>query len=310
MTVPTFLVIGGARCGTTGLVEGLRRHPRVFLTEPKEPHYFALHRIGANFTAPGDAHTINQVSVTDRDAYLALYDAAGAAGASYLARGDGSVSTMYYYQEAIPEILSVNPDMKLVMLLREPVDRAFSAYGYMRARGLEPVEDFLAAVALEDERREAGWHHIWHYTRMSRYADALTALQAQLPDDQLGVWFYDELDTDYEGTVGQVLEFLGVPPLHDGVAEVPRVNVSGEPRSALVHKGIAWATGNPAVRTALKSMTSYRLREAVRRRVVQSNGVPGAAREQLAPLFTEDLARLRELLPGRGPAWIQGVTTP
>ena len=66
-TVPTFLVIGAARSGTTGLVEGLRTHPQVFVTDPKEPHYFALHRIGARFTAPGDDHTINRVAVTDRD---------------------------------------------------------------------------------------------------------------------------------------------------------------------------------------------------------------------------------------------------
>ena len=123
MTLPTFLVAGGARCGTTGLVEGLRRHPRIFVTDPKEPHYFALHRIGASFTAPGDAHTINRVAVTDRAQYLALYEEAGQAEPPFLALGEGSVSTMYYYEESLPEVLSVNPDMKLVVLLREPVDR-------------------------------------------------------------------------------------------------------------------------------------------------------------------------------------------
>ena len=76
MTIPTFLVVGAARCGTTGLVEGLRSHPRVFVTDPKEPHYFALHRTRRRSSpAPGDAHTINRVAVTDRDAYLALYPA-------------------------------------------------------------------------------------------------------------------------------------------------------------------------------------------------------------------------------------------
>ena len=61
---PTFLVVGAARSGTTGLVEGLRSHPRVFVTDPKEPHYFALHRLGAAFTGsrrrahdqPGGGH--------------------------------------------------------------------------------------------------------------------------------------------------------------------------------------------------------------------------------------------------------------
>ena len=123
MTTPTFLVVGAARCGTTGLVEGLRSHPRVFVTDPKEPHYFALHRIGASFTAPGDAHTINRVAVTDRDAYLALYPAEH----SYVALGDASVSTMYYPQESIPEIKAMNPGMKLVMMLRDPVARAWSS---------------------------------------------------------------------------------------------------------------------------------------------------------------------------------------
>ena len=116
-TIPTFLVVGAARCGTTGLVEGLRSHPRVFVTDPKEPHYFALHRIGAHFTAPGDEHTINKVAVTDRDAYLALYPQEH----DFLALGDGSVSTIYYHQESIPEIKAINPDMRLVVMLREPV---------------------------------------------------------------------------------------------------------------------------------------------------------------------------------------------
>src|SRR5688572_19388263 len=123
---PTFLVAGAGRCGTTGLVEGLRTHPDVFVTHPKEPHYFALHGQTVDFKAPGDQATINQVAVTDRDAYLALYDGAGNARA----RGDGSVSTLYYYQRAIPEILAVNPEMRIVIMLREPVDRAFSSYQY------------------------------------------------------------------------------------------------------------------------------------------------------------------------------------
>lgn len=306
MTSPTFLVAGGARCGTTALVEGLRRHSRVFVTEPKEPHYFALHRLGANFTAPGDAHTINQVAVTDRSAYLALYDKATHASPPYLALGEGSVSTMYYHGEAVPEILRINPAMKVILLLREPVDRAYSAYGYMRARGFEPEEDFLAAVALEDERRAAGWHHIWHYTAMSRYAEALSSLRAALPDDQVAVYFYDDLERDYERTVAQVLDFLGVPHLPEGTEQVAKVNISGEPRSVLLHRGITWATRQPRLRSTVKRATSYRMREAVRRRILRREGVPLAAREALTPLFEDDLRQLRTHVPGPVPAWLEG----
>jgi Sulfotransferase family len=304
VTLPTFLVAGGARCGTTGLVEGLRRHPRIFVADPKEPHYFALHRIGASFTAPGDAHTINRVAVTDRAQYLALYEEAVQAEPPFLALGEGSVSTMYYYEESLPEVLAVNPQMKLVVLLREPVDRAFSAFGYMRARGLEPIPDFLEAVAQEEERREAGWHHIWHYTGMSHYADSVAAMQEALPPDQLGFWFYDDLNRDYEGTVSEVLTFLGVPEVEGAAAEVPRVNISGEPRSKILHEMVRITTGNERLRAAVKRTTSYRFREAVRRRLLRTDTVGADARAALSPIFEADLARLRQLLPTGGPEWL------
>lgn len=303
-TVPTFLVAGGARCGTTGLVEGLRLHPRVFVTQPKEPHYFALHRSGAHFTAPGDEDTINRVAVTDRDAYLALYPDRH----DYLALGEGSVSTLYYAEDALPEVLRVNPAMKLVVLLRDPVERAYSAHQYMRARGLEPVEDFLDAVALEDERREAGWHHIWHYTAMSRYAGSLATLQAALPAEQLGVWFYDDLNTDYEGTLDSVLAFLGVPLDSQRSITAPRVNISGRPRFRTVNAALQWATANAAVRTTVKRTTTYHFRERVRRAVIRGSDLPPGVREELAPLFAEDLQRLQAQLPGSDlPAWLTAV---
>ncbi len=308
MSGPTFLVVGGARCGTSALVEGLRAHPAIFVTEPKEPHYFAFHATGAHFTAPGDEHTVNRVSVTDRDAYLALYPREH----DYVALGDGSVSTMYYHQQALPEVVATNPAMKLVVLLREPVDRAYSAYQYMRGRGLEPVEDFLDAVALEEERRAAGWHHMWHYTAMSYYADAIEAMQRVVPAEQLGVFFYDDLQSDYDGTLERVRGFLGAAPLGEDAAEVPRVNISGSPRSRLLHAGLTAATASPRVRASVKRMTSYRFRERVRRTVLRRDGLPAAAVEALGPRYVEDLTRLRALLddlvPGPVPAWLDGAS--
>jgi len=311
VTGPTFLVAGGARCGTTGLVEGLREHPDVAVTSPKEPHYFAFHRTGAAFTAPGDEHTINKVAVTDLDRYLALYPSAKPDGTPYAALGEGSVSTLYYFAESIPEILRINPTMRIVVLLRDPVERAHSAFGYMRARGLEPEEDFLTAVQLEPERRAAGWHHIWHYTGMGRYAESLATFAEAFPSEQLGVWFYDDLNRDYATTVAEVLTHVGVPATAADIPEVPRVNVSGQPRSQAFHQVIKRATAHPTVRTAIKRATSYRFREAVRRRALRSDDLPSGAREQLGPMFRDDLARLQTLLPtllppGRDiPDWVR-----
>ena len=306
MTGPTYLVVGGARCGTSALVEGLKAHPQIFVTDPKEPHYFAYHATGAHFTAPGDDHTVNRVSVTDRDAYLALYPREH----TYVALGDASVSTLYHHREALPEALAMNPEMRFVVLLREPVARAYSAHQYMRGRGLEPVEDFLEAVGLEEERIAAGWHHIWHYTAMSRYADAIADLQRLVPADRLGVWFYDDLDADYDRLVAQVYAFLGADPLAGEAEPVPRVNISGSPRSKVLHAGLTAATASPRLRRTVKQLTSYRLRERVRRAVLRRDGLPPEAVEALAPRFADDLRRLRELLPGEVPAWLDDAGRP
>jgi hypothetical protein len=301
-TIPSFLVAGAARSGTTGLVEGLRAHPRVFVTQPKEPHYFALHGQRVDFQGPGDAATINRVAVTNRDEYLALYPQ----DHSYLALGDGSVSTLYYYDDSLPEIQRVNPDMRVIVLLRDPVDRAYSSYQYMRARGFEPHEQFLAAVAEEPRRRSQNWHHIWHYTNMSMYADSIAAMQAALPPQQLGVWYYDNLDSNYEQTMHQVLDFLSVPAVQGATEAIPRVNISGQPRFAALHRALWWATRNEGLRRMVKGTTSYRFRERVRRSTLQRTGASQEERETLAPIFASDVERLRSLLPPSDqPAWLQ-----
>ena len=298
--VPTFLVAGAARSGTTGLVEGLRSHPRVFVTDPKEPHYFALHGEIPDFQAPGDERTINREVVSDRRAYLDLYPRTS----DHLALGDASVSTMYYHQRALPEVLATNPDMRVVVLLREPVARAYSSHQYLRTRGFEPCEDFLTAVAEEPRRRAANWHHLWHYTGMSMYSDAVAAMQAALAPGHLGVWFYDDLERDYAGVLAEVLTFIGVPPAPGQGTQVPRVNASGKPRFEPLQRAMWWAARQEALSSAVRRVTTWRFRERVRGLMVRRGTAPPEAYEALQPLFAEDLARLRALVPGRQPAWL------
>ncbi len=306
MTVPTFLVAGAGRCGTTGLVEGLRTHPDVFVTHPKEPQYFGLHGARPAFTGPGDDATINRVAVTDRDAYLGLYPRVH----DFTALGDGSVSTLYYHAHAIPEILALCPQVRVVVMLRDPVARAHSAFQYMSARGFEPCTQLLDAVADEDRRVDAGWHHLWHYTRMSRYADALAAFQHALGPERVGVWFYDQMQQDYAGLIREVLRFIGAPDhAADGLG-VPVVNRSGTPRSRMVQSAIHAATRNDGLRRSVKRLTTYRMRERVRNRLLRRTGVSAADRTALEPLFTDDLRRLSALVPpDRAPAWLSTRVT-
>jgi hypothetical protein len=276
----------------------------VFVTDPKEPHYFAFHGTTPAFTGPGDDRMVNQAVVTDLDAYLALYPVSG-----YAALGEGSVSTLYYHRHAIPEVLRVNPAMRLVVLLRDPVARAWSSYQYLRTLGLEPCADFATALGEEARRKAAGWHHLWHYTAMSRYADALAAVRAAVPDAQLGIWFHDELEADYPGTVADVLRFVGVAPSGDETVGVPRVNASGAPSSRRLHRVVVWSGRQKLLRRGVRAVTTYRLRERVRALTMRRQDVPREVEALLRPRFAEDVARLRAELAvdvDRLPTWLSG----
>lgn len=303
--VPSFVVAGAGRAGTTGLVEGLRAHPDVFVTTPKEPHYLALHGTRADFRGPGDRESINATAVTRERDYRALFPE----DPRPRHLGEGSVSTLYHHERALPELLRISPEARVVVLLREPVARAWSSFCYLRAQGREPEEDFLVALDDERRRRAGGWHHLWHYDAMSRYADALAALQDALPSGHLGVWFHDDLERDYAGTLAEVTRFLGLTPADAPTTEAPRVNISGTPRYPLVQRAVTGATRSPTLRKAVRGATSWRLREAVRERLLRRDPVPVAITDEVAPRFVDDLARLRQVLPPTVavPGWLAGT---
>lgn len=301
MCGPTFLVAGAARSGTTALVEGLRLHPQVFITQPKEPHYLAFHGRSMDFSGPGDDAAINRVAVTDTTRYLQLFDGAE----DKPARGDGSVTTLYYADSAVGEIRRLDPTMRVVVLLREPVERAHSSYMYLKARGVETESHFLPAVAKEPARRAANWHHLWHYTRASHYAEDLKTLQDALGAEQVGVWFYDELVKDFPRVLGEVVQFLGLSQRQHAPLQIPPVNVSGRPRLLVAQKAVRWATNHQTVRSSLKHVLPFRTRERIRRAVLRKEPVPPIARTHLRETFESDLHELRKLLPDKPlPAWV------
>lgn len=299
---PTFVVAGAARAGSTAVIESLRAHPDVFVTLPKEPHFFGLGNSPVAFTGPGDDLTINRVAVTDRTAYLNLYPEPQ----RYRALGDGSVSTLYYYDRAIPAILDLNPELRIVIVLREPVARAYSSHQYLLNRGYEPELDFLRAVEDEERRRAQGWHHLWHYTGMSTYAVAVREFLKTFGPEQVGVWFHDELTDEPEHCLSEVHRFVGADPQRSARLTAPRVNASGQPRRRAVHAAMSWAGQHDWVRGSVKRVVPFRVREAIRSKNLRPSSVPQELARELAPQFVDDISDLEDALGRAVPAsWRQ-----
>lgn len=303
---PTFLVVGAARSGTTAVTEGLKTHPKVFVTQPKEPHYFAFHGQTVNFRGPGDEAAINRVAITDRGQYLALYPPAS----SYSALGDGSVTTLYYAEHAADEIRRVNPDVRIVVLLREPTERAFSSFNYLRARKVEEESDFLRALEREPQRIRSHWHHMWHYSGVSHYSKSLKILRDTFGADQVRVWFYDDLTRDYSSTLREVMAFIGLADGAEHEVSLPRVNASGMPRLGAAQDVVLWATRHQKVRAAVKSVVGFRTRERIRSSLLRTVSMPDEVRTCVGDRFTDDLVELSSMLGGRGPSWLPQLPKP
>jgi Sulfotransferase family len=300
---PNFFVLGAARSGTTALAEMLRQHPDAFVTRPKEPHFLAFANRAVAFTGPGDDVTINRVAVTDIEAYRALYD--GAAGKA--ARGDASVSSLYYADDAVATLTQHFPDARLVVILRDPVARAFSAYSYLRVRGYEPCEAFADALALEEERRKRGWHHLYHYAGMGRYARQLRVFTDAFPGDRIKVLFYEAMEADPAGTARDLFAFLGINPTAEVSHE--RVNVSGSPRSPFAQRAIQWGARRQVLKSALKKVAPFGVRERIRRANLTQSAAPPSEAALLRDRFALDNDALRGLLEQHFPALAASAPT-
>ena len=217
---PQFVIAGAPKAGTTALHAALTTHPGLYLSPVKEPkHYLTDGRPPprSQQRGPGDAHSAREW-VWRRQDYLALF----AAAPEDAVRGEST--PFHLYDRAAQARLAADvPDVKVVAVVRDPVDRAWSNWVHLRADGLEPEAEFLAAVRREEWRVVDGWAPFWHYRGLGRYGEQLRDLYRHVPREQVLLLRYRQVVDSPRETLDRVSAFLGVAP---GVAHaVPPENV-------------------------------------------------------------------------------------
>ena len=229
--MPTFLIIGAMKSGTTALYDLVAQHPEVYVTPVKEPNFFAFAESPPDFNGPLDTSKrgINRTSITNSEAYRALYDDAEPSQE----RGEASHTTLYW-PDGARNVERFVPDARLVAILRNPIDRAYSEYMHFVRDGDEPVNDFEEALDAEPHRIEAGWA-FGRYVDRGRYAEQLQRFKERFANDQLHVILHEDLTRDPQGVLRDVFAFIGVDPSFELDVE-RRVNASGVPRSRVVHR--------------------------------------------------------------------------
>lgn len=286
--LPNFLVIGAYKCGTTSLHHYLGQHPDIFMAARKEPNFFAFDTRQNTDITVGVQHPALAGAVTDLSEYEALF--AGHGGRARV----GEVSPEYLVNEwACARIAARIPDAKLIVVLRNPVDRAYSDYLMYVRDGLEH-ETFERALELQDERSERG-ELTGYYLSTGHYADQIGRYDETFGPEQLHIALFDDLFGDRNDTLASIFEFLGVDPDVELTPE-RALNRSGVPDSGAMRIVFDLRRRlGPLLRRVVPDGVKHRLDHAAQSRLVRPEMEP-RTRQRLVEEFETDVAWLETRL--------------
>lgn len=283
---PNFLVVGGEKCGTTSLYFYLRQHPQTFIPS-KDTFFFnpdtVRNRTEANprFLSPQE--------------YADIYSVP--ASRSALARGEVASSYLNHYQEVIPRIKRYLGDIKIVILLRNPVARAYSHYMHY-IKDMREERSFMEAIDSElgDKDKIPVNRHFFncglYYEPVSSFLKEFTAVRIVL---------FEDLISNTAETLRELYRFLGI----DEDFQMPKAekfNASGYPRNRLLH----WIFFKPnrfklglkkaIIKMGVSEDSITGIIEKSRSGNLEKRPMSAEARLRLEELYRDEVVRLEDLL--------------
>jgi len=206
MALPNLLIVGAAKSGTTSLHNYLNQHPDIFMCSPKEPHFLINKEIGKQRINKG---------IIDLKDYEILFSEK-----SHLKyRGESSVMYLSFPEIAIKNIKHyLDDDIKIIIMLRNPVERAYSGYQHVKRYNMMENLSFEDALELGEER----YHDIKNFTPASRYLELgnyynqVNVFKKNF--DNIHVVIYDDYKTDFNEELNKIFDYL----------EVVRITINAE----------------------------------------------------------------------------------
>ena len=280
VTLPTFVIAGTQKAATTWLYECLVEHPQVSMSRTKELHFFcdADQCPKSTWTRGVDWYRTNFPG-TRPDASVV---------------GEASVDYMYY--ECAPErIHGLNPEMKVIFILRDPIDRAYSAY-WMRRRARPSYPPFSEFVNSDSDVVRRGFY----FEQIQRY-------RQYFPDDQLKVLIYEDIDGSAKSFLRDVFEFLEVDAAFSPDSALQLIGETKAMRPTLSTFFYRYGAKVLRLRPALTAWRLFKKLTGCKRKTASSGPkyppMGPSDRERLDFLFRDETDRLYQFLGRRISTW-------
>ncbi len=313
MTAPNFFVVGAPKAGTTSLYRYLDQHPSVYMSPIKEPCFFApevvdftpdsrarfeTDRPALRVYLDGPMRERRTGIVLEWDQYLKLFKNVTTETAI------GEVSGNYLGSSGAPRaIKSRIPDARIVVMLRDPVDRLFSQYAAAVGSG-DTRKAFVPWVE-EQRAAEAGRRPAFGPVWTGFYASHLARYFEHFARDQVRVFLYEDYSRTPQTVLNDVLAFLQVNERHD-VDTHQRHNVTLVPRWPALHRLLApvRAAFRPIVPRAVAEHARAWLLTPPRRRPTTEE------RAHVIRVYADDIRRLSSLIDRDLSAWLDPTASP
>ena len=267
-TWPTFLIVGSAKAGTTSVYHYLEQHPQVYMSPVKEPQYFSL-------TGQGRPKGAAMIGVTPtQEKYLELFKGVSDQKAV------GEASTAYLLSPtAAKRIAEAIPDVKIIIILRNPADRAFSGY-LMQLRNA--TDNGRVEEAFDSDKKYV--RHSFYYENISRYIE-------YFPREQIGFFLFEELRKNPDQVMRRVYRFLGVDDNFQ--AEIQQHNQAWVPKYRLLNSVRERLLRSEKLRKALQDTAIKRWFRRLTR--VEPPRMTDEIYQRLIAYYREDIEKTQRL---------------
>jgi len=298
--LPNFLLVGAAKSGTTALYYQLKEHPEIFFSSIKEPCFFS----GSFLILPQQGiKDDKKFFVRSFTQYKELFNEADGKKAI----GEASADTLYYYENTIPLIKRYLGNPKIIIMLRNPVDRAYSSYLHL-VRDERECLTFEDSLAKEEERIRQNWQCMWHHKTRGMYYRQVKAFKEVF--EQVGVFLYDDFKKNPKSFISNVYRFLEVEPAFQPANIASRYNVSGIPKFKTLNRFFLMKN---FIQRSLRRFGSIALtedgwvkfRESLRKKLMVKQAMNPETRILLCREFREDILKLQELLNRDLNTWLK-----